>query len=171
MTTTAADTAAAHHAFTNALAARDIDALVGTLAPDAVLYSAITSTPFEGREVIADVYRSLFDGFEDLRVTDQFQNGDTHVFFWEGTIDGRFVAGADRFRVDDAGQVREITIVGRPLTGLAGFITGLGFHFARRRRGQLVARILRATALPLAPMFSLVDRIVGWLIRGGGSGR
>ena len=159
-------TTAAPHVFTAALAARDIDALVGTLAPDAVLHSAITNTPFEGRQVLADIYSSLFDGFEELRVTDQFQNGDTHVFFWEGRIDGRFVAGADRFRVDDAGQVREITIVGRPLTGLAGFITSLGFHFARRRRGPVVARILRVTALPLAPMFSLVDRIVGWLIRG-----
>ena len=158
------------HAFTAALAARDIDALVGTLAPDAVLHSAITNTPFEGREVLADVYGSLFEAFEELRVTDRFQDGDTHAFFWEGRIDGRFVAGADMFRVDDAGQVREITIVGRPLTGLAGFITGLGFHFARRRRGPVVARILRVTALPLAPVFSLVDRIVGWLIRGKGSG-
>jgi hypothetical protein len=135
-----------------------------------VLHSAITNTPFEGPEVLADVYSSLFDGFEELLVTDQFQNGNTHVFFWEGRIDGRFVAGADRFRVDDAGQVREITIVGRPLTGLAGFVTGLGFHFARRRRGRAVARVLRVTALPLAPLFALMDRIVGWLIRGG-SGR
>ena len=113
----------------------------------------------------------MFDGFEDLRVTDRFQTGDIHAFFWEGRMDGRFVAGADRLRVDDAGQVREITIVGRPLTGLAGFITGLGFHFARRRRGPVVARILRVTALPLAPMFSLVDRLVAWLIRGKRSGR
>jgi ketosteroid isomerase-like protein len=166
MTTTVPDTTAGDHAFTAALAARDIDALVATLAPEAVLYSAITNTPFEGREVLADIYSSLFEGFEELRVTDRFQGGDTHVFFWEGRIDGRFVAGADRFRVDDAGQVREITIVGRPLTGLAGFITGLGFHFARRRRGRVVATILRVTALPLAPLFSLMDRIVGWLIRG-----
>ena len=164
--TTTQPTETRDHPFTAALAARDIDALVSTLAPDAVLYSAITNTPFEGREVLADVYSSLFDAFEELRVTDQFQNGTTHVFFWEGRIDARFVAGADRFRVDDADQVREITIVGRPLTGLAGFITSLGFHFARRRRGRVVARILRVTALPLAPMFSLVDRIVGWLIRG-----
>jgi hypothetical protein len=169
--TTTQSTETGHHPFTAALAAQDIDALVGTLAPDAVLQSAITNTPFEGREVIADVYRSLFDGFEELHVTDRFHDGQTHAFFWEGRIDGRFVAGADRFRVDDAGQVREITIVGRPLTGLAGFITGLGFHFARRRRGPVVARILRVTALPLAPTFSVVDRLVAWLIRGKGSSR
>ena len=118
MTTT--QSTAGHHAFTAALAARDIDALVDTLAPGVVLHSPITNTPFEGREVLADLYSSLFDAFEELRVTDQFQNGDTHAFFWEGRIDGRFVAGADLVRIDDAGQVREITIVGRPLTGSAG---------------------------------------------------
>jgi len=168
--TTTQSTETGLHPFTAALAAQDIDALVGTLASDAVLHSAVTNAPFEGREVVADVYRSVFEAFDELQVTDRFQDGNTHAFFWEGRVDGRFVAGADRFRVDDAGQVREITIVGRPLTGLAGFITGLGFHFARRRRGPVVARMLRVAALPLAPMFSLVDRIVAWLIRGKGSG-
>ena len=81
-------------------------------------------------------------------------------------MEGRYVAGADRIKLDADGKVHDITIVGRPLTGLAGFITGLGFHFARRRRGPVVARILRVTALPLAPMFSLVDRLVAWLIQG-----
>jgi hypothetical protein len=35
----------------------------------------------------------------------------------------------------------------------------------------VVARILRVTALPLAPTFSVVDRLVAWLIRGKGSSR
>jgi ketosteroid isomerase-like protein len=166
MTATEPAAATASHPFAAALAARDIDALVAALAPDAVLHSAITNTPFEGREVLADLYSSLFEAFEELRVTDEFHNGDTHVFFWEGRMDGRYVAGADRLRLDDDGKVRDITIVGRPLTGLATFLTGLGFHFARRRRGRVVARLLRVTALPLAPMFSLVDAIVRWLVSG-----
>ena len=166
MTATQPDAEVHPHPFTTALANRDIDALVDALAPDAVLYSAITSTPFEGHDVIRDTYSSLFEAFQELRVTDQFRNGDTEAFFWEGRIDGRYVAGADRIMLDAAGKVREVTIVGRPLTGLATFITGIGFHFARRRRGPVVARVLRITALPLAPMFSLVDRLVAWLIRG-----
>jgi hypothetical protein len=48
------------HTFTAAVAARDIDAVAGALAPDAVLHSPITNTPFEGREVISDLYQSLF---------------------------------------------------------------------------------------------------------------
>ena len=154
------------HAFTAAVAASDIDALVDTLAPDVVLHSPITSTPFEGPEVVGDLYRSLFEALEDVRITDELERGDTHVFFWEARLEGRFVAGADRVRYGADGKVRDVTVMGRPLTGVAGFLSAAGYHFARRRRGPLVARILRITSLPLAPMFSLVDALVRWLIRG-----
>src|SRR5687767_4175447 len=99
-TTTASGSNAPSHPFTAALADRNVEALVATLAPDAVLYSAVTSNPFRGREVLRDVYASLFDTFEDLRITDQLRDGATHVFFWEGHIGGRYVAGADRLRTD-----------------------------------------------------------------------
>jgi ketosteroid isomerase-like protein len=158
--------AAGFRAFAAAVAARDTDALVDTLSPDVVLHSPITNTPLEGQQVLGDLYRSLFESFEELRVVDEFEHGDTHAFFWEGHIQGHYVAGADRLRIDDTGKVRDITVVGRPLTGLSTFLTEVGFHFARRRRGLLVARLLRMTALPLAPMFSLVDSMVRWLIRG-----
>ena len=161
--------AAGSHAFTVALAARDIDALIDSLAPDAVAYSAITGIPFRGREIVADLYRSLFDALDDLQVADEFHDGDTHVFFWEGHIGGRYVEGADRLRTDPEGKVREVTILGRPLTGLSAFVTDIGFQLARRRRGILVARILRLAARPLAPMFSLLERVGAWVARGSGT--
>ena len=165
--TTARQQSGPRHAFTAALATRDIDALVHTLAPGVVLHSAVTDTPFEGREVVGDVYRSLFESFEGLTILEQFESGDTHAFFWEGRIDGRYVAGADRIRLDPDGRVRDITIVGRPLTGLATFLTGIGYRFARRRRGLAVARALRLGTLPLAPLFSLFDPVTRWLQQGG----
>ena len=64
------------------------------------------------------------------------------------------------------GQVADFTIVGRLLAGLAGFITGIGSGFARRRRGPLVARVLRVARLPLAPLFASLDAVTRWLIRG-----
>jgi len=154
------------HPFTQALAARDADALIALLAPDVVLHSAVTDAPFEGRELVADTYRSVVESFEeDVRVVDEFELGDTHAFFWEGRIEGRFVAGADRFRLDADGQVREITIVGRPMSGLSTFLTGIGPRLARRRRGELVAKLLRFSALPLPPFFALLDRISPWILR------
>jgi len=91
--------------------------------------------------------------------------GQTYAFFWRGRIDGRFVEGADRLRLDQEGKVQEITVVGRPLSGLATFVSGIGTRFARRRRGRFVAAILRLTTLPLAPIFTLLDPVTRWLAR------
>lgn len=159
--------AAPTHPFSAAIAARDHAALVECLAPNVVVYSAVTSTPFEGRDTVSELYASVIDAFEQVEVIDEFATGDTHAFFWRGRIDGRFVEGADRLRLDDDGKVHEITIVGRPLEGLSTFLTGIGSRFARRRRGEAIARLLRLAALPLGPLFSLLDPVTRWLIRPG----
>jgi hypothetical protein len=153
------------HAFTAAIAARDVDALRETLAPDVVLHSAVTLSPFEGAELVAVTYRSVFESFEELRVVDEFDNGDTHAFFWEGRMGGRYVSGADRVRLDPEGRVREITILGRPMSGVATFLTEIGPRVARRRRGGLAAALLRLSARPLPVMLSLLDPISRRMLR------
>jgi hypothetical protein len=153
------------HAFTAAIAARDANGLIETLAPDVVLHSAVTGTPFLGREVVADTYRSVLESFEELRIVDEFEGGDTHAFFWEGRMEGRFVAGADRIRLNPDGKVREITVLGRPLSGVATFLTGIGPRLARRRRGGVAATLLRVTALPLPPLLALLDPVSRWILR------
>jgi hypothetical protein len=153
------------HAFTAAIAARDANGLIETLAPDVVLHSAVTGTPFVGREVVADTYRSVLESFEELRIVDEFEAGDTHAFFWEGRMEGRFVAGADRIRLNPDGKVREITVLGRPLSGVATFLTGIGPRLARRRRGAVAATLLRVTALPLPPLLALLDPVSRWILR------
>jgi SnoaL-like domain len=155
------------HAFSRAIADRNVEALIATLAPDVVLYSAVAAAPFEGRELVADTYHSVLESFEELRVVDEFESGDTHAFWWEGRMEGRFVAGADRLRVNPDGSVREITVIARPLSGSTTFLTGIGPRLARRRRGGLVAKLLRVTALPLPPLFSLLDRLTPWILRAG----
>ena len=153
------------HPFTAAIAANDPGALIETLAPGVVLHSAVTMAPFEGREVVADTYRSVLEAFEEIRIVDEFESGDTHAFFWEGRMEGRFVAGADRLRLNPDGKVREITVLGRPLSGVATFLTAIGPRLARRRRGGVVATLLRVTALPLPPLLALLDPVSRWILR------
>ena len=153
------------HAFSAAIEARDPSALIDTLAPDVLLYSAVTAVPFEGRDVVADTYRSVLESFDELRIVDEFESGDTHAFFWDGRMGGRPVSGADRIRLNSDGKVREITVMGRPMSGVATFLTEIGFRLARRRRGKLVARLLRLSALPLPPMLSLLDPVTRRIIR------
>jgi hypothetical protein len=153
------------HAFPAAIAARDAGALIDTLAPDVVLHSAVTRVPFEGRDLVSDTYRSVLESFEEIRIVDEFESGGTLAFFWEGRMGGRPVSGADRLRFDTEGRVREITVVGRPMSGVATFLTEIGFRLARRRRGALVARLLRITSLPLPPLLSLLDPVSRWILR------
>jgi len=153
------------HAFPAAIAANDVDALIETLAPDVVLYTTVTNVPFEGRDLVADTYRSVLESFQDLRIVDEFESGQTHAFFWEGRMAGRPVWGADRIRLDPEGRVREITVVARPISGIATFLTEIGFRLARRRRGKLVARLLRVSALPLPPALAMLDPVTRRIIR------
>jgi hypothetical protein len=153
------------HAFTAAIAARNPAGVIDVLAPDVVLHSAVTSVPFEGRDVVGDTYRSVLESFEELRIVDEFESGDTHAFFWEGRMGGRPVAGADRIRLDSEGKVREITVLGRPMSGVATFLTEIGFRLARRRRGGVVAWLLRLSALPLPPLLSLLDPVSRRIVR------
>lgn len=153
------------HAFTEAIAARDIDALIATLAPDVVLHTAVARSPFEGRDVVADTYRSVLESFEDLRVVDEFESGDTHAFFWEGTMDGRYVGGADRIRANPDGSVREITVISRPMSGSATLLAAIGPRLANRRRGHLAARVLRIASLPLPILLGLLEPVTRWIVR------
>ena len=153
------------HAFTAAIAARNPAGVIDVLAPDVILHSAVTSVPFEGRDVVGDTYRSVLESFEELRIVDEFESGDTHAFFWEGRMGGRPVAGADRIRLDSEGKVREITVLGRPMSGVATFLTEIGFRLARRRRGRVVAWLLRLSALPLPPLLSLLDPVSRRIVR------
>ena len=164
------DPTAIKHPFPAAIQARDHRALVDTLAPDVVLHSAVTRTTFEGSETVGELYAAVIDSFEEVEVVDEFSTEGTHAFFWRGRIDGRFVEGADRLRLDEAGKVCEITVVGRPLSGLTAFLTGIGARFARSRRGPAVAGLLRTTARPLAPMFATLDPVTRWLARPGRRG-
>jgi hypothetical protein len=81
-------------------------------------------------------------------------------------MEGRYVAGADRIRLNADGKVREVTIVGRPLSGVAAFVPGIGPRLARRRRGRFAARLLRIAALPLPPLLTLLDPVTRWVLRG-----
>jgi len=153
------------HAFPAAVAARDAGALIDTLAPDVTLHSAVTKVPFQGRDVVADTYRSVIESFDELRIVEEFEGDGTIAFFWEGRMGGRFVAGADRVRLNADGKVHEITVTGRPLSGLATLLAEIGFRLARRRRGDRAARVLRVTSKPLPSLLSAVDPLARWITR------
>ncbi len=155
--------AATGHMFARAVAARDHAAIVNALAPDVVLHSAVTAATFDGRETVGELYESVIAAFDHVEVVDEFDAGETYAFFWRGRMEGRFVEGADRLRFDSEGKVREITILGRPLSGATTLLAAIGPRFAGGRRGRLFVTALRLSVLPLPWLFSLLDPLTRWL--------
>lgn len=80
-------------------------------------------------------------------------------------MEGRYVSGADRIRLNPDGKVVEVTVLGRPMSGVATFLTGIGPRLAQRRRGGLVAKLLRVFSLPLPPMLAMLDPVSRWILK------
>src|SRR5688572_18000929 len=96
-----------------AVKARDLDAMIDTLAPDVVFRSPLISAPVEGREQVGDLFRVLAETFlfgDDTRYTEEIAAGDRVVLFFEAKLKGRQVHGADLLRLDDQGKIREMTV-------------------------------------------------------------
>ena len=106
------------HPFRAAVEARDIDRMVGLLAPDIVLNSPVKFTPFEGREAVTALFHALFDVFEDFRYTDELPGDGIHALIFRARVGKREVEGLDLLREGADGKIAELTVMLRPQSGL-----------------------------------------------------
>ncbi|MGH7723609.1 MAG: nuclear transport factor 2 family protein, partial [Candidatus Dormibacteria bacterium] len=118
--------------FVDAWHSRDPDALARILAADVVLWSPIIESPFRGREAARELYEILFEAFGDVNFHHQSQARDVYALAWSGELNGQPVTGAELLRVDQRGQIAEITAYIRPLAGLAVFAAAIGPRLASR---------------------------------------
>ena len=148
-----------------AMEANDHAAVVSLFAPDIVLNSPILGTRFEGRQALSDLYGGIMEGFTDYRYTGEMESDDgAHVLAFAGTVRGRRVEGIDIVRENEEGQIVEMTVMLRPLSGLIAFLVGVGPHIARRR-GRWHALALRLVSPPLPLVAALVDWLSPRLVR------
>jgi SnoaL-like domain len=150
------------HPFRAAWQTRDLDAWVDALAPDVVLHSPVTKTPFHGREAAAELYGILFTALGDVEITDEFALGDSHAFFWRAEIGGQSIEGADLVRSDAVGKIVEVRVLIRPLVNIAAFAAAVGPPLAAKR-GRFRAPLLRLLTLPLKAILALADTVASRL--------
>jgi ketosteroid isomerase-like protein len=150
------------HPFRTAWRTRDLDSWTDALAPDVVLYSPVTKTPFRGRDAATELYGVLFDSLGQFDITDELAAGDSHAFFWRADVDGRSIEGADLVRLDNQGKISEIRVLIRPLVDIATFAAAVGPPLAGRR-GAIRGRLLRLMTLPLKAIFAIVDAVASRL--------
>ncbi len=148
-----------------AIDARDAAAVADACAPEVVFNSPITSTVrFEGREEFAELVRTVFEVYDDVRCVDEFESGDVRVVRLHARIGPQELDEVQLLRLDRHGRVREITMFARPLPALTTLTAALGPRLARRRsrlRGALLAVMTR----PLAAMTRMGDRTGARLVK------
>ena len=107
-------------AFRRAIERHSLDDLIALFREDAVLHSPITFQPFEGKASIRRLLAIIFEVFEDFRYTDELDAADgmTKVLVFRTRVKDRDVEGIDMVRFDDAGMVRDLTVMVRPRSSL-----------------------------------------------------
>jgi hypothetical protein len=137
---------------------RDRQAWSEALAPEIEVHSPILRKTIHGREAVAELYDALFATLGEVRVTDEFANGNLSAFFWRADLEGRWIEGADLVRSNEQGEITEITALVRPLVDIGTFAAAMGPPMARKR-GRLRVPVVKALTLPLRGLLVVADLI------------
>jgi hypothetical protein len=114
------------HAFRAAVERADLDAAVALLAEDVVFRSPAVFKPYEGRETVATILRTVFGVFEDFRYTDELDGDGVHGLLFDARVGERSLQGIDLLRPDADGQIAEFTVMVRPASGLVALAERMG---------------------------------------------
>ena len=112
--------------FREMVEARDLGALPGLLAEDVVLHSPVTFKPFEGRDVVVHVLRTVIEVFGDFRYVAELREGPLETLVFKARVGEREVDGIDLIRTREDGLIDDITVFVRPLSGLSALRDEMG---------------------------------------------
>ena len=148
-----------------AMEARDLDAVLGAFAPDAILHSPFTEgLAFTGREQIAAVTRVVMDAFTDWRYTDEVRGENAAVLVARARVGGEDIETVEHLRLRPDGKITEMTVFFRPLPATAAALRVIGAGLGRRKsplRGVVISALTR----PLAVMTRTGDGLGVRLVR------
>ncbi|MEU8780757.1 nuclear transport factor 2 family protein [Streptomyces sp. NPDC048637] len=112
--------------FKAAVEAQELDALDGLFTEDVRLYSPVKFTPFEGRPMVLGLFGVLVRTFEDFHYVGELTgsaqtaagadggSADSTVLIFRATVNGKEIHGIDLLQFDEAGRIKEFTVMVRP---------------------------------------------------------
>jgi hypothetical protein len=107
------------HAFTQAMQRKDLEAMLTHMAEDVVLKTPLAADPFVGKAALRPVVEALL-GVVDRFDFQEFLEGPRHVSsFFKVSVGTIELDAMDYWRLDDAGLIREMTVLWRPLPAVA----------------------------------------------------
>ena len=114
------------HPFRAAVERADMDAAVALLAEDVLFRSPAVFKPYEGRETVATILRTVFHVLEDFHYTDELEGEGIHGLVFDARVGDRSLQGIDLLRSDATGQIAEFTVMIRPASGLIAVAERMG---------------------------------------------
>ncbi len=121
-------------AFRKAVEAVDLDAMMAQFAEKAVLHSPVVFAPFERRDAIRQLLGILFQVFQDFEYTDELEAQDgTAALVFRARVGDRDLQGLDLIRFDEAGLIRDLTVMVRPRSAIEALLGEVGPRLAAAR--------------------------------------
>ncbi|MFJ8014303.1 nuclear transport factor 2 family protein [Streptomyces sp. NPDC096339] len=110
--------------FREAVEKRDLSVLDDLFTDDIRLYSPVKFKPFEGKPMVLGLFGVLLRTFEDLRYVGHFEGAaetgrdgeeaPSVILPFRATVQGKQVHGIDLLQFDEAGRIKEFTVMVRP---------------------------------------------------------
>ncbi|MFE2226285.1 nuclear transport factor 2 family protein [Streptomyces kronopolitis] len=112
--------------FKAAVEARELGALDELFTEDVRLYSPVKFTPFEGRPMVLGLFGVLLRTFEDFHYVGELAGSaqtaagadggtaESTILIFRATVRGKQIHGIDLLQFDEAGRIKEFTVMVRP---------------------------------------------------------
>ncbi|MEV5127163.1 nuclear transport factor 2 family protein [Streptomyces decoyicus] len=112
--------------FKAAVEAQDLDAVEELFTEDVRLYSPVKFTPFEGRPMVLGLFGVLLRTFEGFHYVGELAgsaqtaagpdggSADSTILIFRATVNGKQIHGIDLLQFDEAGRIKEFTVMVRP---------------------------------------------------------
>jgi len=105
--------------FRAAAEAKDFEAGKHLFTEDVTFRSPFVHKPYEGIDALSFLLGNVVQVFENFRYISHIETGDTAVLVFEAEVNGRQLQGVDILKFDENGKISEMSVMVRPMTGLA----------------------------------------------------
>jgi hypothetical protein len=141
-------------------------AMIDLFSDDIIVRSPITQViRFEGIDQARNLFMHVFDHLADIKFYKVIgQGSNEQVVFWRGRAGKTYLEEANLLKMNDKGQICEMTVFMRAIPGLMTFAAGVAPALARKNgliRWLIVAVALKIVAFLYNSAEPIVIKIVG----------
>ncbi|MFF1923284.1 nuclear transport factor 2 family protein [Streptomyces sp. NPDC058221] len=119
------------HPFRTAVEAHDLDAVEAMLAEDVVFTSPVVFKPYSGKPFTAAILRTVSEVFTDFRYVREMASADgrDHALVFAAKVGDREISGCDFLHLNEAGEIDDLMVMVRPLSGAQALAAAMGARF------------------------------------------